>query len=227
MGYKLGIYGVSGKMGIHVAEAAAQDPTFTSVVGYNRSSALALSDFIKSSDVIIDFSSSEGLESLLIAMGSYKKPLVTGTTSLTDNTKALLEQLSKHVPILYAENFSIGVSASLMAIKLLSQYLPDSFVITMQETHHIHKKDAPSGTALALARAANKTVPITSIREAEVIGKHQIFFSSPLEQIELTHEAFSRKIFADGALFSAKALILKPPGLYSLCDILSSAKPFG
>lgn len=225
MGYKLGVYGISGKMGMQVAEAAAQESAFTSIIGYNRSAPLTLADFINTSDVIIDFSSSEGLESLLIAMGSQTRPLVTGTTGLTENTQALLEQLSKHVPILYSENFSIGVSACLMAIKLLSQYLPDSFTITMQETHHIHKKDSPSGTALALARAANKTVPITSIREAEVIGRHQMFFSSPLEQIELTHEAFSRKIFADGALFAAKALLLKPKGLYSLADILSSGKP--
>ncbi len=222
MGYTLGVYGISGKMGKKVQEGAEKDPFFTAVIGYNRSSTVELHTFVASCDVIIDFSTPEALSPLLTAIIESKKPLVTGTTGLSSQTRAQLEHTSSQVPILYAANFSLGIAACLQAVTLLSKMLPPNFHIAITETHHIHKKDSPSGTALAFAQATTIHPPITSIRQDEVVGKHQIFFSSPDETIELAHQAFSRETFAQGALFAAKALVLKPPGLYCLKDVLSN-----
>lgn len=225
----LGIHGITGRMGKKVLESSQDNSTFSKILGYSKTSSsdssgytciFSLEDFAILSDVIIDFSSPEALPPLLSSALKTKTPLVIGTTGLSPEQQNLVNQASQNIPIVYSANFSLGVAACLQAVELLSQKLHSLFDISIQETHHVHKKDSPSGTALAFAKAAGTNPPIKSIREGEVIGHHEITFSNPKEKIVLSHEALSRDTFAQGAVFAAKALVLKPAGLYSIKDLL-------
>lgn len=228
MSIKLGIHGITGRMGAKVLDQALRDPFVSTLHGYSKShlnsSPVTLVDsleaLVDASDVIIDFSSNEALLSLLKKSLTGKAALVIGTTGISSEIEDLLRQASQNIPIVYSANFSLGVTACLQAAEMLSLKLKKEFTVNISETHHIHKKDAPSGTALAFAKATGLNPPILSLREGEVIGKHQVFFSNAQEKIELTHEALTRETFAFGALFAAKALVLKPAGLYSLKDLL-------
>jgi 4-hydroxy-tetrahydrodipicolinate reductase len=226
---KLGISGITGKTGSFVFRAAQKDPTFTSIQGFARDSmrfscascAESLHHLVASCDVIIDFSSPSMTSDLILFARKERKPLVIGTTGLSDHTHRLLSEAASDIAIIYAANFSIGVTAFLQAATLLSEKLYRHFQMKIEETHHIHKKDSPSGTALAIAKATGHNPSIESFRIAEEIGQHQLIFSNPFEKIELSHQALSREVFAEGALFAAKTLVLQPPGLYSLKDFLT------
>ncbi|MCX6990597.1 MAG: 4-hydroxy-tetrahydrodipicolinate reductase [Chlamydiae bacterium] len=230
---RLGIHGVQGRMGLKVLAGALCDKSFSQISGYARNTTYetkeytpldSLEELADNSDVIIDFSSPLALNSLLQIAVERKTPLVIGTTGLSKEIIQHMEESAKQIPILYAANFSLGVAACTLAAEILFQKLSTEFQTHIIETHHIHKKDSPSGTALAFSEVMENTPPIESIRSGEVIGKHQIFFSNEQEVIQLSHEALSRDTFAKGALFAAKALVLSPPGLYSLKDILGMQK---
>jgi 4-hydroxy-tetrahydrodipicolinate reductase len=230
---RLGIHGVQGRMGVKVLAGALCDKTFSQISGYarkknsetNKYTAVdSLTELTHNSDVIIDFSSPLAVNSLLEITVEKKIPLVIGTTGLSKEIILCIKESAKQIPILYAANFSLGVAACTLAAEILFQKLSTEFQSQIVETHHVHKKDSPSGTALAFSEVMENTPPIKSIREGEVIGKHQIFFSNEQEVIELSHEALSRDTFAKGALFASKALVLNSPGLYSLKDILGVQK---
>ena len=233
MGIRIGIHGIQGRMGQKVLAGALKDKTWSKISGYGRtdsaetkgySRVASLEALAKQSDVIIDFSSPLALDSLLKIAVEKKIPLVIGTTGLSKETIVHMQESGKQIPILYSANFSLGVAACLFAADILYQKLSNHFQTHIIETHHIHKKDSPSGTALAFSEIMGNTPFIESIREGEVIGKHQIFFSNEQEIVELSHQALSRDTFANGALFAAKALVLCPSGLYSLKDILGMKK---
>jgi 4-hydroxy-tetrahydrodipicolinate reductase len=230
---RLGIHGVQGRMGLKVLAGALCDKTFSQISGYARKKTSetnpytavdSLAELTDNSDVIIDFSSPLAVNSLLQIAVEKKIPLVIGTTGLSKEVILSMKESVKQIPILYAANFSLGVAACTLAAEILFQKLSTEFQSQIIETHHVHKKDSPSGTALAFSEVMENTPPIKSIRQGEVIGKHQIFFSNEQEVIQLSHEALSRDTFAKGALFAAKALVLNPPGLYSLKDILGMQK---
>jgi 4-hydroxy-tetrahydrodipicolinate reductase len=130
------------------------------------------------------------------------------------------------LPIVFASNFSIGVNVLFWLTRKAAEQLGGDFDAEIVETHHKMKKDAPSGTAKTLAevlKAAKKTqteIPIQSIREGDVVGEHTVIFNGPAERVELSHRAASREIFARGALRAAKWIIGRPPGLYSMQDVL-------
>ncbi len=227
---RLGIYGIQGKMGQKVLHEASKNASIKKVYGFLRaqkpddsndySISASRLEFAKSVDVIIDFSSSEALKELLIESDETTTPIAIGTTALDDSAIKLIEQRSKKAPVLICSNFSIAVFACLEATAVLQKILHEKFKVRIEETHHIHKKDSPSGTALAFAKAA-LTNEIKSIREAEVIGVHEVIFESANEKISLKHESFSRQVYADGAIEAALILQHKPAGLYSLKDLLS------
>jgi 4-hydroxy-tetrahydrodipicolinate reductase len=133
-----------------------------------------------------------------------------------------MKDASRSLPIFYAPNFSIGVAHLIDAVKKMAASLPDHFTISISECHHIHKKDGPSGTALKIASAIpeKRRPQITFKREGEIIGEHEVVFSSSEEEIVLRHSAKSRDLFAKGALHAAKFLKDKPPGLYTMEDLL-------
>ena len=199
----------------------------------------------KKTDVIIDFTIPNcTLEMLKIAV-KLKKRVVIGTTGFTKKEEKLIKKYSKKIPILKAGNMSLGVNLLMYLTEIASKSLNNSYLTKVFEVHHKHKKDYPSGTALMLGRGiANgkskdfnkligkkflnkgsfpygKKINFNSIRKGEIIGEHEVKFSSGKEIISLNHEAFDRALYSDGALTAAKWLFSKKPGLYSMRDLLN------
>jgi 4-hydroxy-tetrahydrodipicolinate reductase len=199
----------------------------------------------KKTDIIIDFTiPSCTLEMLKIA-SKLKKRVIIGTTGFNKKEENLIKKYSKKVPILKAGNMSLGVNLLMYLTEIASKSLNDDYLTKIFEVHHKHKKDYPSGTALMLGKGiANgknkdlykligkkllnkKTFPyakkinFNSIRKGEIIGEHEVKFSSGKEIITLNHEAYDRALYSDGALTSARWLMKKKPGLYSMRDLLN------
>lgn len=225
MTIRLGIIGASGKMGQRICYCTLQDPDLLiswKIDSKRPSETTSLS----STDVIIDFSTPEALvENLQIAL-DRNSAIVIGTTGFGPKEHLALKKAALLIPVFSAPNFSIGMAATIYVTEKLSSLLTN-FTSHIIETHHIHKKDSPSGSALAIQEAlqkGNKTnlQGIESIREGEVIGKHCLSFSNKNEEVTLSHEALSRDVFAKGALEAAKFLRKQPPGLYSMKDLLKS-----
>jgi 4-hydroxy-tetrahydrodipicolinate reductase len=170
---------------------------------------------------------------------------VIGTTGLNAQQLATLHAAAKHIPIVFAANYSVGVNLLIKLSQQAAQIMGDTADIEIIETHHRHKIDAPSGTALALGEGIAKTlhrdlakdavygreghtgerpqnqIGFATVRGGDVVGDHTVLFAELGERVELTHKASSRMTFAKGAVRAAKWLINKPAGLYSMMDVLS------
>tara|TARA_B100000927_G_scaffold271959_1_gene249257 strand:- start:68 stop:844 length:777 start_codon:yes stop_codon:yes gene_type:complete len=200
---------------------------------------------LKKTDIIIDFTiPSCTLEILKIAK-RLKKKVVIGTTGFNKNQEDLIKKYSKKIPILKAGNMSLGINLLVYLTEIASSSLGENFLSKVFEIHHKHKKDYPSGTALMLGKGIavgknknfynllgkkylntktfpyNKKINFNSIRKGEIIGEHEVKFSSGKEVITLNHEAFDRALYSEGALTAAKWLMNKKPGLYSMRDLLN------
>jgi len=199
----------------------------------------------KNTDVIIDFTVPNCTLDILKIASKLKKKVVIGTTGFTHKEEALIKKFSKKIPILKAGNMSLGVNLLMYLTEIASKSLNDEYLSKIFEVHHKHKKDFPSGTALMLGKGIadgknknlynlmgkkflnkkyfpfGKKINFNSIRKDEVIGEHEVTFSSGKEIIKLNHEAFDRALYSDGALTAAKWLINKKPGLYSMRDLLN------
>ena len=199
----------------------------------------------KNTDIIIDFTKPNCTLDILKIASKLKKRVVIGTTGFSQKEEILIKKFSKKIPILKAGNMSLGVNLLMYLTEIASKSLNDEYLSKVFEVHHKHKKDYPSGTALMLGKGiANgrkkdfynligkkflnkKTFPygkkinFNSIRKGEIIGEHEVTFSSGKEIIKLNHEAFDRALYSDGALTAAKWLINKKPGLYSMRDLLN------
>ena len=206
---------------------------------------LNTNEAFKNTDVIIDFTIPNCTLDILKIASKLKKRLVIGTTGFSQKEELLIKKFSKKIPILKAGNMSLGVNLLMYLTEVASKSLNDEYLSKVFEVHHKHKKDYPSGTALMLGKGiANgrkkdfynlmgkkflnkKTFPygkkinFNSIRKGEIIGEHEVTFSSGKEIIKLNHEAFDRALYSDGALTAARWLINKKPGLYSMRDILN------
>ena len=199
----------------------------------------------KNTDVIIDFTVPKCTLDILKIATKLKKSVVIGTTGFTKKEEALIKNFSKKIPILKAGNMSLGVNLLMYLTEIASKSLNDGYLSKVFEVHHKHKKDYPSGTALMLGKGIadgknkhlnsligkkflnKKTFPygkkinFNSIRKGEIIGEHEVTFSSGKEIIKLNHEAFDRALYSDGALTAAKWLVNKKSGLYSMRDLLN------
>ncbi len=199
---------------------------------------------LEASAVAIDFSLPEAAEGNLAACVSKKRPLVIGTTGHSAAARNAIEAAAREIPIVAAPNMSLGVNLLLRLVELTAQKLDDSYDIEVFEAHHRNKKDAPSGTALALGNAAarGRGVALPSVSEydrhganvprrkgaigfsvfrgGDVVGDHTVTFAGLGERIELTHRASDRLAFARGAVQAARWLVDKKPGLYSMQDVL-------
>ena len=206
---------------------------------------LNTNEAFKNTDVIIDFTIPNCTLDILKIASKLKKRLVIGTTGFSQKEELLIKKFSKKIPILKAGNMSLGVNLLMYLTEVASKSLNDEYLSKVFEVHHKHKKDYPSGTALMLGKGiANgrkkdfynlmgkkflnkKTFPygkkinFNSIRRGEIIGEHEVTFSSGKELIKLNHEAFDRALYSDGALTAARWLINKKPGLYSMRDLLN------
>lgn len=174
-------------------------------------------------DVAIDFSQPEAFESILQFSKTRNTALVTGTTGLGDSQKQSLAETSKAIPVLWASNFSLGVAVLNDLVSRAAKTL-ESWGVEITEIHHVHKKDAPSGTALTLGHSvahwSGRVPAYISQREGEVVGDHTVKFSGPGEFIELRHNALDRDIFVRGALEAAYRLREKAPGLYQFSELV-------
>jgi 4-hydroxy-tetrahydrodipicolinate reductase len=218
------LVGAAGRMGKTVIDLAKADPKIDIVARCDLGD--PLESAMKDCDVAIDFSHADAIEEIYRAALAHRRALVIGTTGHAPAQRQLIEKTAKSLPIVFASNFSVGVNVLFWLTGKAAELLGRDFNARVVETHHKMKKDAPSGTAktlaeiLKIARKMEHEVPIQSIREGDVVGEHTVIFSGTAECLELTHRAASREIFARGALRAARWIIGKPPGLYSMQDVL-------
>ena len=173
-------------------------------------------------DVAIDFSLPQGLDAILALCTERGAALVSGTTGLEAFQRDALQQASTRIPMVWAANFSLGVAVLSDLVERAAAALP-GWDCDIVESHHVHKKDAPSGTALALGASAGQggaSPRYASLRAGDIVGEHLVQFTGLGERIELTHRATHRDIFALGALHAATRLPGRAPGLYRLRDLL-------
>ena len=199
----------------------------------------------KKTDVIIDFTVPKCTFEVLKIATKLKKRIVIGTTGFTEKEEKLIKSYSKKIPILKAGNMSLGINLLMYLTEIASKSLGKRYQSKVFEVHHKHKKDYPSGTALMLgngiAVGKNKNfynlvgekylnkknfpygnkINFNSIRKGEIIGEHEVLFSSGKEIIKLNHEAFDRALYSEGALSAASWLMKKKPGLYSMRDLMN------
>ena len=199
----------------------------------------------KKANLIIDFTIPKCTIEILKIASKLNKKVVIGTTGFTKRQENLIKKFSKKIPILKAGNMSLGVNLLMYLTEIASKSLGKKFLTKVYEVHHKHKKDFPSGTALMLARGVaigknkefykmigkkflnKKSFPygnkinFNSIRKGEVIGEHEVSFSSGKEIVTLNHESFDRALYSEGALAAARWLSRKKPGLYSMRNLLN------
>jgi 4-hydroxy-tetrahydrodipicolinate reductase len=218
------LIGAAGRMGKAIVDLARTDPGIDIVAQCDLGD--SIEPAMRDCDVAIDFSHPDAITEICRAALHCNKPLVIGTTGHSQSQRGTIEEAARALPIVLASNFSVGVNVLFWLTRKAAERFGDDFSAEIVEAHHKTKKDAPSGTAKTLAellKAARKIeneIPIQSIREGDVVGEHTVIFSGPEERLELTHRAASREIFARGALRAAKWIIGKPPGLYSMQDVL-------
>ena len=199
----------------------------------------------KNTDIIIDFTIPKCTFEVLKIASKLKKRIVIGTTGFSKKEEDLIKSYSKKIPILKAGNMSLGVNLLMYLTEIASKSLGNNYLSKVYEVHHKHKKDYPSGTALMLGRGIaagknkdfykilgnkyinkknfpyGKKINFNSLRKGEVIGEHEVLFSSGKEVIKLNHEAFDRALYSEGALSAASWLMKQKPGLYSMRDLLN------
>ena len=218
------LIGSAGRMGQTIVDLAKRDPNLEIVAQCDLGDAIGPA--MQKSDIAIDFSNADSADEICRAASQHRQPLVIGTTGHSPEQRRVIEKTAEGLPIVFASNFSIGVNTLFWLTRKTAELLGPEFNLEIIETHHVKKKDAPSGTAKTLAeilktaRTIDKEVPTQSIREGEVVGEHTVIFAEPSERLELTHRAGSREIFAKGALRAAQWVIGKKPGLYSMQDVL-------
>jgi 4-hydroxy-tetrahydrodipicolinate reductase len=218
------LIGAAGRMGKSVRDLAATDSKIDIVAQCDLGD--AIEPAMKNCDVAIDFSHAAAIEEVCRSALHHDKPLVIGTTGHSPEQRRMIEHAAQSLPIVFASNFSVGVNVLFWLTRKAAERLGRDFSAEIVETHHKMKKDAPSGTAKTLGKvlkAAQKIeseIPIQSIREDDVVGEHTVIFSGAGERLELTHRAANREIFAGGALRAAKWVMGRPPGLYSMQDVL-------
>ncbi len=172
-------------------------------------------------DVVIDFSSPDGLDQRLSFAETRKCPIVIATTGLSDYDRALIEKTAKKIPVFYAANFSPAVAVMKQLLIFAARALPQ-FELTVIETHHKNKKDAPSGTAKTLVeplKFTGKEIPVFSLRYGRVVGEHEAVLSGEDETLRIAHRAESKAVFARGAVIAAKFLCKQKSGLYGMDDL--------
>jgi 4-hydroxy-tetrahydrodipicolinate reductase len=199
----------------------------------------------KDTDIIIDFTIPKCTFEVLEIASKLKKRIVIGTTGFTKKEEDLIKSYSKKIPILKAGNMSLGVNLLMYLTEIASKSLGNNYLSKVFEIHHKHKKDYPSGTALMLGKGIatgknkdfyrilgnkylnkknfpyGKKLNFNSLRKGEVIGEHEVLFSSGKEVVKLNHEAFDRALYSEGALSAATWLMKQKPGLYSMRDLLN------
>lgn len=244
----------SGRMGAQVLQAVeeAGDCTVAGIwsrearQGADSRISADLTAVLASADAAIDFTLPEATDEVLQSVEAAAVPLVCGVSGLSPEQTDRLQGAALKVPLLYDRNMSLGIAVLTQLVRQAGRALGPPFCCEIHETHHVHKIDAPSGTALQLGEALAESrgqrfdevfhyrpddesgpVPTGSInfrvtRRGEVPGDHSVEFRTPSESVSLSHSVTDRRVFADGALHAAKWLVSQPPGRYRMADALGS-----
>ncbi len=232
------IYGASGRMGKALLRLGALDSRLQIVAAVSGRMAVPAEESfcpvysvsqleeLPPCDVVIDFSQPEAFNAILDFCRKHKTAFVSGTTGLSESQIQAMSEAANEIPVLWASNFSLGVAVLNDLVRNAAKVL-EGWNVDITEIHHVHKKDAPSGTALSLGQSAEqvtgKVPEYRSIREGDVVGDHTVKFSGPGEFIELRHNALDRDIFARGALEAAFRLHGKTAAKYQFSDLILGA----
>ena len=252
------VLGPSGRMGRAVIDAAAGRDEVRIAAAVDRADAggigmevvagvvttADLAAGFAASDVYVDFTTPASTRAAAIAARARKRAAVIGTTGLSADDEAAVDALAEVAPIVVAANFSLGVNLVLGLVRTAARALGTEWDAEVVETHHRAKRDAPSGTALMIARAIaaghgsnyddvkrhtrdgdvgarpRGEIGVSAVRGGDVVGEHTAYFFGPAERIEISHRATSRAIFAAGALRAAAWVVGKPPGRYDMLAVL-------
>lgn len=235
---KLLLHGARGRMGQAIQKNAAGAGCEV-LRGADEGDAL---DFT-GCEVAVDFSSPAATVNLVEGAARALVPVVIGTTGHSEEERGMIREAGQDLPIVWAGNFSVGVTLLRHLVELAARALPEGFDIEIVEMHHGQKKDAPSGTAMHLLDAAKEgrkdpgarvthgregqvgarprgEIGVHALRGGDIVGEHTVLFAGPGERLELTHKASDRAIFALGALRAARWVIGQPPGLYDMHEVL-------
>lgn len=229
-----------GTMGHVVHECFEGDDTLAGIFDKDYETSFENIDM----DVIIDFSHHSNISKIYQFVKKTHKPVVLATTGYTPEEMILIEDLANYAPVLFSSNYSLGVILMNRIIREISPILRESFDVEVIEKHHNKKIDAPSGTAKMLIKSIEgddeipcvygrsgmqkreplKEIGVHSVRGGTIVGEHEVIYAGLDEVISIKHEAFSKKIFAKGALQGAHFLINKENGLYNMEDVLFGGK---
>lgn len=236
---RVAVPGSAGKMGRMVIEAV-REAGHEVVAAWDQGDRVDLDN----AQVYIDFTAPEASVALVTAAAERGVAAVIGTTGLGEEQREAMARASRKVPVVWAPNFSLGVNLVVGLVEQAARVLGADFDLEVVEIHHKAKRDAPSGTAIAIAeglargrgldyRAAKRyaregdvgarpagEIGVVAVRGGDVVGEHTAHFLGPAERIEITHRAGSRQIFARGAVRAAAWVVGKPPGMYGMRDVL-------
>ena len=204
----------------------------------------SLAEVLKDCDVIIDFTTPVATSEHLKLCREAGVPIVIGTTGMSDEQKAELDEVATHIPVVYAANYSVGVNVSIKLLELAAKVFGDTVDIEVIEAHHRHKVDAPSGTALMIGEAIadtlgrnlkevavygreghtgprdRQTIGFETIRGGDIVGEHTVMFIGEGERVEVTHKATNRMNFASGAVRAAAWVVGREARKYDMKDVL-------
>lgn len=224
------INAVDGHDDLEIASVWVRDPDTAGELSTPSGALISsnLEHVIERADVIVDFSLPEATRNVLEVAVQAQKPMVCGVSGLDDSQLAALERAAAVVALVYDRNMSQGITVLQDLVQRAARSLGDEFSIEIHETHHVHKKDAPSGTALklgeSLANARDNgrvdAIRYESERRGEVPGDHEVIFASPTERLSLCHSVTTRQVFAEGAVRAARWVVARPPGLYGMHNVL-------
>ena len=228
---RVGVVGAGGRVGVELLNLIKQTPGLTARVGVGNHAqgfemnVATLNDVDPQAvDIIVDFSAPKLFELALSFCVAHNLPFVSGTTGLDDSHRGLLKKAGERIPTLWAPNMSLGIAVLKSALKVLRA--TRHFDFQVEEWHHRHKKDRPSGTALLLQNELEQVIgrecpPPLVMRAGGIFGVHKVYAVSDEEIIQFEHTAINRTVFARGALVAAQWLHNKPKGLYTLDDIIA------
>ena len=236
---QIGVSGLSGRIGQQLIAVLEEDKQACIACGLVSEKStfqhknIPLSSVCAKADIWIDFSTPLAFDKVLRHCIETGTPLVSGTTGLSDEQFLNIQKAAEYIPILWASNFAISIN---LIMQMLSKYAKlNEISAKIVETHHVHKADKPSGTAISLAKSIEPqakiqavdamtfklgSVEIQSIREKEVAGIHQVYLENEAESIWITHSAKTPQIFAQGAVNVAKWLLLQEKAYYTMDDYI-------
>jgi len=258
---RIGIGGIGGRMGREIAAAALADPAIKLVGGVARPETAAgvqssfgrevrivesVHELLPHVDVLVDFTSPAAMVEHARACVSTRRPMVSGVTGLSAGQLDELREAARAIPLFYARNMSLGISAMLAVLPILVRAL-EGYDVEILETHHRHKADAPSGTAVAFTEAIaaaldadphdltvygrqgvaprrSGDIGIHAVRAGGNAGEHTVLLADEGEEIRIAHRALSRRTFALGALRAASFVAAQSPGFYTMADVVAGRR---